>query len=183
MAQLRTLYQGEERDLFRVLLNAVSSAEANLALKLLTDVVPDKILVSTCNLREVLRALPPAPFLIETNIDQLAQAAEVEHFAGGITLSITAELALVLYTAGPIVLDVALVRDGSMCFWGPDPDSDDFIGTEALDLCIDVEGLLDTVINVVARAGVPFSPKFYLSLDDWRLDHAAEAFKSLGDLF
>ena len=55
LAQLRPYFTDENRDLFRVLLNATSAAEANLALQVLSPSVPEKTLVTACNLREVLR--------------------------------------------------------------------------------------------------------------------------------
>ena len=31
--------------------------------------------------------------------------------------------------------------------------------------------------------GAVFNPKFYVSLEDWRIEYAADAFECLGDLF
>ena len=183
MAQLRTHYQGEERELFRVLLNATSPAEANLALKLLSDNVPEKILVSACNAREVLRALPKTPFILEGAQLDPGGADGFTRSLGALRQAISDEVDLVLTTAGDLVLDVILACGDSLCFWTPEPGAEDFISVCALDTVVRVEGVLDAMVRVAALSDAAFSPKFYLSLDDWRLDHAADAFKSLGDLF
>lgn len=183
LERLRSHYDGETRYLMRVLLNGTSPAEANLALDALREVVPEKVLVDACNLREVLRALPSSPFTMHVDECALAGAAGLtrgiaamnKYLADGITLSIT--------TAGNLVLDIIVRVDGKKYFWNTVPVTDDFVSSEVLDHVVKSDYLLDEVIDLARCMGVVWYPKFYLSLEDWLMETAVDAFDNLQDHF
>lgn len=183
LAQLRPHFTGESRELLRVLLNATSSAEANLALDVLRDTVPEKALVNACNLREVLRSLPTSPFAMRVDEETMAKTAGLERRIAAMRKTLPDGLELSITTAGNLVLDV-IVKDGdTKYFWNPVPIVDDFVNSEVVDLAIGSDHLLNAVIDLAHCMGVVFNPKFYLSLEDWHMDHARDVFKGLEELF
>lgn len=183
LAQLRPHYTGEDKDLLKVLLNATSAAEANLALEVLKAHVPEKALVTACNLREVLRALPSSPFAMRVDEETLAKSAGLDRRIAAMGKKLDDGLELVVTTAGNLVLDV-IVRDGDeKYFWNPVPVTDDYVNDGVLDLVIESECLLDAMIELTQAMGVVLNPKFYLSLDDWHLEYASDVIQGLGDLF
>lgn len=183
LAQLRPHYMNENRDLLRVLLNATSTTEANLALQVLRDSVPEKVLVTACNLREVLRSLPTTPFAMRVDEETLAASAGLERGIAAMGQGLPDGLELAITTAGNLVLDVIVRLDGDKYFWNPVPITDDFVHSEVADLVVNSEYLLDAVIELTTATGVVFNPKFYLSLDDWNLDNAADMLGGFDDLF
>lgn len=181
--RIRSHYAGDTRELLRVLLNSTSAAEANLALDALRENVPEKVLVGACNLREVLRALPSSPFTMRVDEPTLAEAAGLtrgiaamgKDLPDGITLSVT--------TAGNLVLDIIIRVDDHKYFWNPVPITDDFVHGEVLDRVIESDHLLDAVIDLTRCMGVVWNPKFYLSLEDWLMESAVDAYENIRDLF
>ena len=183
LGQLRPHYTDETRDLFRVLLNATSATEANLALEVLRESVPEKALITACNLREVLRALPCSPFVMAVDEHTLIKAARLEKQMAVLKKNLPGGLELVVTTAGNLVLDLIVKDHGEKYFWTPIPVTDDFVNPSIIDLVVKSGYLLDEVIDLVKHMGVVFNPKFYLSLEDFGLEYAAAAFEGLGDLF
>ena len=90
---------------------------------------------------------------------------------------------LAITTAGNLVLDIIVRHMGDKHFWNPVPITDDYVTSEVVDLCVNSEFLLDAVIELAKAMGMVFNPKFYLSIEDWFFDNAADAFGGLGDLF
>jgi hypothetical protein len=117
LAQLRPYFTDENRDLFRVLLNATSAAEANLALQVLSPCVPERTLVTACNLREVLRGLPASPFPMRVDEQTLIRTANLEKHTATLGRTLPDGLEVVVTTAGNLVLDL-IVRDGSTKYFG-----------------------------------------------------------------
>ena len=183
LATLRPHYVGETRDLMRILLNATSAAEANLALEVLKDVLPDKTLVSACNLREVLNALPSSPFPMRVDEETLARTAGLDRRIAAMGRFLPDGLELVVTTAGNLVLDIIIRDDGEKLFWNSVPVTDDFVNGPVLDLLIESDYLLHAAIELAEAMGMVFNPKFYLSLEDWHLEYASDVFEGLGDLF
>jgi hypothetical protein len=183
LAQLRPHYVDEARDLFRVLLNATSPAEANLALDVLRESVPEKVLVNACNLREVLRSLPTSPFPMRVDEDTLVKAAGLKRSIACMGKQLPDGIELAITTAGNLALDVIVRRGGEKYFWNPVPVTEDFCTTPIVDLVIESDYLLNEMIDLAHTMGVVFNPKFYLSLEDWHLDYAEDVFDGLGDLF
>jgi len=94
---------------------------------------------------------------------------------GGIELSVT--------TAGNLVLDIIVKHDTEKYFWTPIPITDNYANPNVVDLLVTSSYLLDEVIELVKCMGLVFNPKFYLSLSDFHLENAADAFEGMEDLF
>lgn len=183
LLRVRGCYESANKDLLRILLNATSSAEANLALDVLRDTFDEKDLVAACNLREVLAAIPSSPFAMRVDEETLIKTAGLRRSVAAMSKTLDDGADLVVTTAGNLVLDI-LVRDGSVkYFWNAVPVTDDFVNDQVLDLIVSSDVLLDEVIELVKCMGVVFNPKFYLSLEDWKLEHVAEMFEGLESLF
>lgn len=183
LAQLRPYYTDDTRELLRVLLNATSAAEANLVLDLLRDDVPEKVLVTACNLREVLRELPRSPFAMAVDTDTLVNVAGLERNIAALQKRLEDGVELAVTTAGNLVLDVIVKQDAEKYFWTPIPVVDDFVNPSVVDLVIEHESLLDEIIALVKNMGIVFNPTFYMSLEDFALENASDAFAGLGALF
>jgi hypothetical protein len=63
------------------------------------------------------------------------------------------------------------------------PITDNFLTPAVLELVVESDHLLDGMIELAKAMGLVFNPPFYLSLEDWRMDHAADMMQALGDLF
>jgi len=183
LATLRPHLTGENRELMRILLNATSAAEANLALEVLKGDLPDKTLVAACNLREVLNSLPSSPFSMRVDEETLCRIAGLDRRIAAMGRMLPDGLELVVTTAGNLVLDIIIRRDHEKYFWNPVPVTDDFVNPAVLDLIFESEYLLQAAIDLAIAMGVVFNPKFYLSLEDWHLEYASDVFEGLGDLF
>jgi len=184
LAHLRPHYTDETRDLFRVLLNATSIAEASLALQELRDVVPEKALITACNLREVLHALPRSPFTMRVDEETLRRTFGLDKDVAALSKDLPDHLVLVMMTAGNLVLDFIVKDHGEKHFWTPIPMRDDCVNPDVVDLVVSSGYLLDEVIELAKCMGCVFNPRFYLSLEDWLDEHAAEVMDSLiGELF
>jgi quinol monooxygenase YgiN len=183
LAQLRPHYNDETRDLFRVLVNATSAAEANLALDVLRQLVPEKPLVTACNLREVLRALPSSPFTMRVDEATLQRTARLDRHIAALRKELPGNIELIVTTAGNLVLDIIVKHDGRKYFWTPVPVVDDYVNPEVVDLVVTSGYLLDEVIDLAKCMGVVFNPKFYLSLEDWCMEYAADVMQGIDDLF
>ncbi len=183
LSAVRTYFEDDARELLSVIMNSTSNVEANLALQVLREQVPEKVLVSACNIREVLASLPSSPFAMRVDEETLMKSAELTRNIATFERRLDDGLLLAVTTAGNLVLDV-IVKDGDeKYFWNSVPIEDDFITDEVLGLVIDSEHLLDAVVRLVQAMGLVFNPRFYLSLEDWALDYAEDAFSALSDLF
>jgi hypothetical protein len=152
LALLRPYYTAENREMFRVLLNATSAAEAALALHVLDSDVPEKPLVTACNLREVLRSMPVSPFAMHVDEETLLRSASLEKQTATLGRTLPDGLELVVTTAGNLVLDV-LVKDGpAKYFWTPIPVVEDFVNPDVVDLLVESDHLLDGAIGLVKYA-------------------------------
>lgn len=180
---LRAHYAGEKRYLLRVLLNSTSAAEASLALDALRPMMPEKVIVHACNLREVIRALPSSPFTMRVDEETLAKAAGMSRHIAVLSKELPDGLVISLTTAGNLVLDIIIRTDAEPYFWNPVPISDDYISGAVLDHLIESDHLLTEIIELTNIMGLVFNPKFYLSLEDWLFECAADAYEDIRDLF
>ena len=183
LTQLKPHVTFANRELFDVLLNATSAAEATLALELLRETVPEKALVSACNLREVIKAFPSSPFPMHVDEETLTKTAKLEKNIACLRKFLPDGIELAVTTAGNLVLDIVLKVGADKFFWSPVPVTDEFVNPTTIDLILESDYLLDEVIELVKCMGLVFNPKFYLSIDDYRLEHMADAFLDLEVLF
>lgn len=183
LGRVRAHYQGETRDLLKVLLNTTSVAEASLALDAMRDLVPEKDLVVALNLREVVRTLPSSPFTMRVDESTLADTAGLTRGIAMMTKELPDGIAVAITTAGNLVLDVIIRTDDEKYFWNPVPITDDYVSPDVLDYVVESDYLLDEIIELTHCMGVVWNPKFYLSLEDWLLEWAADAYEDICDLF
>lgn len=186
IAEVRPFFHGPEREFLRVLLNSDSPAEANLALGLLRESVPEKNLVTAVNLREALKDLPACPFPMAVEIDTLARVAHLTKEKGAWVRSFAdsgGDFDLLVVSEGNLCFDIVVRLGDRNVFWTPLPRDGEIIHPELVEPLIDHETLLGQVVELVKDMGMPFSPTFYLSLDDWLLEYAEDSMDDLGKLF
>lgn len=186
LSALRPHYAGEQRELLRILLNAASAAEADFALHILRDLMSDKDLLAAVNIREALRELPACPSPMAVDMQTLIRVARLARDRsawyrwfddpGG-------DFGIEVLGDGNLCYDIIISVGARNVFWTPHPRNGAIIHPDALDLVMTHETLLQEMIGMNVAMGLPFSPTFYLSLDDWMLEYAQEAMNDLDRLF
>lgn len=181
---LRPHYGSHNRELLCTLLNARNVAETNLALDVLKSEVAAKTLVKACNMREVLQSVPATPFPMRVDETTLERALGLDRRMAALSKRLADGTELTITTAGNLVLDL-IVRDssGEPHYWTPIPATNDFVNPPVLDLLVNSTCLLGEVIELIRGMGVVFNPKFYLSLEDFCLEYASDAFDAIEDMF
>lgn len=186
IGEIRTYYRGAERELLRVLLNASSIAETNLALGLLRASVPEKVLLSAINLRDVLSQVPACPFPMAVDMETVVRVAKLKRDRSAWVRSFAdagGDFDIVVLGEGNLCYDLIVHSGDRHLFWSPIPRRDDIIHPDMLDPLLGHETLLRRIIELVQDMGMVFSPPFYLSLDDWLLEYAEDTMDDLGKLF
>lgn len=175
-----------EEDLVRIVLNARSRVEANLALGMLRESsLSERVLVAALNLREVLDSLPGYPCSMAVDDSTLAKIAGLkkDRSAWMKTVKDDPGIKLSISTAGNFCFDLVVRVDGRNIFWTAPSAEEDFVHPELLDVCLEREALLPAVIDLVKNMGLVFNPRFYMSVDDWNLDHLQGSFTDFQALF
>jgi len=183
LARIRQHYTPDTKYLYRILLNATSVVEANIALDLLLKHVPERDLTVAVNLREAIKALPASPFSMAIDEQTLMRVANMEKHMAVFKKTLPDGYDLVVTTAGNLVLDLIVIHDGHKIFWTPVPIKGDYVTPELIDHLITSDHLFPEAVNLVQAMGLVFNPTLYLSLDDWHLEYAAETMAGLGELF
>jgi hypothetical protein len=183
LQQIRPHYTPETKELYKIVLDATSVVEANIALDLLQQSVPKKALVTAINLREVFKALPPSPFAMAVDEHTLIKVAGLTKELAVLKKTTTDGYEIVITTAGNLVLVLIVKRNGQKYFWTPVPVTSDFVNPALIPHLIKSDELLDEIVELIKAMGIVFNPTLYLSLDDWHLEYAQETMDGLGDLF
>lgn len=187
IGELRRHWASEERrELLAVLLDACSPAEANLALGLLVERMTPRALIAAVNLREVLATLPAYPRIMAVDVATLAEIAGYRKDRACYVRPFDdprGAYEVVFMGDGNLCYDVLLTAEGSSAYWTPARMEEDFVTPAALALVLERETLLAAVVDLAMSMGVVYSPRFYMSLDDWRLEYAEDAIDDLGSLF
>ena len=183
LSRIRQHYNADTKYLFRILLNATSVVEANIALDLLLKTVPERDLASAINMREVIKSLPASPFTMPVDEQTLVKVAGLRKNLAALERSTIDGYDIVVTTAGNLVLDLIVKHEDEKYFWTPVPRTSDFVSSELIDHIIGSDFLLPNVVDLVQDMGLVFNPTIFLSIDDWHLDYAAETMQDLGDLF
>lgn len=183
---IRPHYFGEHHEMLRIVLNAVSPVEADLALGLVEPHLPPRALVTALNLREALAELPrcpiPMPIDFETlsGIWRLGRLGDAWHRGladpGG-------DYDLLLLGNGNLCLDIVVRNEGKSRYWMPADPENDFVNPAVLDLLISRETLVGQMVDLVKAMGLPFQPSFYFSLHDWHMEYADRIFGEIEDTF
>jgi hypothetical protein len=186
LLELRVRAESEDGSLIRAVINSTSATEVGVAVGLLCDVVSRRTLVSALNLREILAELPSAPFMMAVDFAGLARIESLER-RGQSWVKLLGE--------GPAAPEIEIIGQGNLCydmvvrvgerssFLKPAPVGADFIRPEALELCLEDEDLLRGVIELTRSMGVVQNPRFYITVEDWQMEHAEESMRGLSDLF
>lgn len=185
LAQTR-LHYSSDPDLYRVVLNAVSWVEANLAVELLSESVPEKALVTVANIREAVKELPRCPTPMAIDFEDLARVWSLERLGSAWARSFEDErggFTILLLGDGNYCYDIVVRADGQTLMWMPRNSEDDFLNPDVLDLIMEHPPVLGHVIELLQAMGLPFYPTFYLSLEDWRQEYAQTMFEEIVDIF
>ena len=174
-----------EEDLMHVVVNARSRVEANLALGILRETMKERVLVAALNLREVLDSLPGYPCSMAIDETTLARVAGFTKDRSAWTkqLEDDPEITFGISTAGNFCFDLVVTIDGRQTFWTPPLAEEDFVNPELLSACLERDALLPAVIALTEDMGLVFNPRFYMSIDDWNLDHLQESFEDFQSIF
>lgn len=183
LSTLRTYYVGDTADLMRVAMNARSLTEANLAFELLRELIPEKACVAVCNVREVLRELPIAPFAMRVDEPTLVATLGLTAGVASLEKHFDDDTGYSVLTAGNLVMDLVVHGRGERFYWNPSYGNDDLVDPGALDIAVRSDRLLPGLIELADGMGLVCNPKFYLSTSDWHLEHASDMFNGLGELF
>jgi hypothetical protein len=186
LADLATRTGNEEGSLIRSAVNATSTTEAGFAVGLLGDTMPQRTLVAALNLREILRELPESPFTMRTDFDTLAKVSELQHRGQSWVKTLGREASapeIELLGQGNLCYDVIVRVGDASSFLKPGPVNGDFVKPAALELLLENEDLLREIIDLTQAMGVVHNPRFYMTVEDWQMEHAAESLAGLADLF
>jgi len=172
-------HYASDPDLNRVVLNATSWVEANLALELLTESLPEKALVTIANIREAVKELPRCPLSMSLDFDSLAQVWNLEREGMGWVRSFedtAGNYSIVLLGEGNFCYDIIVRTDHRTLMWMPKSSEEDFLNPDIIDLIMERPTVLGNVVELLKAMGLPFYPTFYLSLEDWRQEYAQVIF-------
>lgn len=184
---LRALAATDNGDLLRTLVNSVSQVEAGLALGIMRDRnVPDRTLVKALNLRETLIELPASPFPMRVDFEGLSKICGLSHRLGCYHKNCAdtkGRFRLELLGQGNLCYDMVVSVGKRKAFLKPAPIGADYVRPGALDMLLSREDMLREIIEIVRSMGMVFNPNFYMSVDDWLMEHAAESILGIEDLF
>lgn len=175
-----------DRDLHRVVLNATSWVEANLAADLLAESIPEKALVTVANIREAIKELPRCPMPMSLDFEGLAAVWGLVREGSAWTRSFedpAGSYAILLLGDGNYCYDIVVRTETQTLMWMPRNRDDDFLNPDVIDLMMERPTLLRNVIELLQAMGLPFYPSFYLSLEDWRQEYAQTMFEECVGLF
>lgn len=185
LAELRTRAASDDGSLICAAINSASSAEAGVAVGLLSDAVSRRTLAAALNLREVLAELPASPFAMPMDFAVLSRAARLERIGQSWVLPVDAQegASVEIIGQGNLCYDIVVHLGERSAFLKTSPPGADIVTPAALALLLESEELLRAVIGLVEVMGVVHNPRFYFTVDDWQIEHAAESFQDLSDLF
>ncbi len=178
------LATGEHAQLARVLMNSRSAAEANLALALLREQIPDAGLVEMANIRELLAAIPIPPFATGCELTMLARVLDYEVTDTGVRQAFDSDegvFGLEFVGEGNRIDKIlALTVAGRAEIIAAE---DELLGDRAVEMILHYGAIADRLIEAMLVLGVQFSPRFYLSVSDYVMENARSSSLELGGLF
>ena len=168
--------RGQESDLVRTLVNARSTSEANLALVVLKDLVPDDSLVFFVNLRELLSELPPTPFSAGCELEILERVLGYEKGPGSYRRAFYSKggvFGLEFFGEANRVDRIEIVSlDAHIVLREAE---DELVESDALETFLEYEDLGDTIVEALRNLGMPLSPRFYYTVADYVMENGAES--------
>jgi hypothetical protein len=178
LERIRSHYASDP-DLSRVVLNAASWVEANLAVEVMNESATEKTLVTAANIREVIRELPRCPLAMAIDFEGLARVWGLEREGNAWARSFPDDggsFSVVLLGEGNYCYDIVVRTDDSTHMWMPNDRDGDFVNPEVIDLVIERPSILGAIVELTEAMGLPFYPMFYMSLEDWRQEYAQDVF-------
>lgn len=187
LEEARCLYAADP-ELHRIVLNATSWVEANLAVELLSGEVPERALVTAANIREVIKELPRCPLAMAVDVETLGRIFGLERDGTGWQRTFAdeaGEYTIVLLGEGNYCYDIVVRADERTLMWMPSNSEEDYLNPDVVDLIMERPTVLGNVVALAQAIGLPFYPTFYLSLEDWRQEYVQlavdEVVSFLGD--
>lgn len=173
-------------DLTRVVINAVSWVEANLAVELLAESCPSRALVTATNLREIVKEMPTLPMAMAVDFETLARVWELEREESAWVRTFDGAgegFSVVLLGEGNYCYDIAVRVDGHALMLMPHDRDGDFLNPDIVDLMVDRPAVLARMVELLEAMGLPFYPMFYMSVEDWRQEYAQVIFAEVIEQF
>lgn len=176
--------RGEHGDLVTVLVNSRSKLEANLAVVMLRDLIPESELVGLCNLRELLAAIPVAPFVCASELGSLERVLGYTHFKGSWSRLVrgSGTLAGLEFVGDGNRVDEIVLHVGHQRIALSAGDTD-FIDADVVDILLRIGSLGTALVEGLRVLGTDISPPFYLSVTDYVVENAAQTLGDFGGLF
>ena len=174
-----------EAELARMVVNARSAAEMQLALGVLRAELPESELLDLANVRESLADIPVPVFRTGAELSILERAAgwECEGRSFRTERSSGAGLfGLEFVGDGNAVEEMAVWADGGRLVLHGE-DSGEFVSQPVLDLMFEHDTLLDAVVEALRLLGVGYLPRFHMSLEEFTLENVADGIAELNGLF
>lgn len=173
-----------DAELVRILLNAKSSVEVNLALALLRQNISEDALVRLVNLREVLADVPTPPFTSGIELGVLGRTLGYERTERSWRTFVDVPdgvCGLEFIGDGNAVAGIVLhTLEGRVVLHGA---ADSIVSPAALEVLMRHRELADALLDALRELGMPIAPLFYLSMDDYLAEHAREGIEEFSRLF
>ncbi len=174
-----------EAELARMVVNARSAAEMQLALGVLRGELAEGELLDLANVRESLADVPVPVFRTGAELSMLervagwawegrALRAECTSTAGAYGLEFVGD--------GNAVEEIA-VWVGDERFSWHEKDSGEFVTEQVLEAILEHDTLFDTVVEALRLLGVGYLPRFHMSLEEFTLENVADGIAELNGLF
>lgn len=172
-------------ELVAALLSADSNADAVVSFTLLRDTIPGDDLVQLVNLREVLFALPEAPFRTGEDLGLLVRSGGYEA---------TARSYRRRFESSHGVFGLEFVGQGRQCegifVHTPacrmqlEPSGQYCLDPEMITLFVRHHIVLDALLEALELLGLPLAPVIYMTVEDFLAEHGSAAVtEAFGDLF
>ena len=185
LSDVRSEYRSDP-DLLRVVLNATSWVEASLGVDVLAESMTPRTLVKFANIREAIKELPRCPMGMPIDFEGLARIWNLEREGMAWVRPFedpAGDYSVVLLGEGNFLYDIVIRADGRTLMWMPQRSEDDFLNPDVVDLIMERPTVLGNVIDLLQAMGLPFSPLFYMSLEDWRQEYAQAVFEDVAQGF
>ncbi len=175
---------GDSGELVRVLLNSRSRAEANLAVTLLGDHLPERDIVHIANIRELIAELPIPPFAVPWELGMLRRILGYESSTDGVRMAFDCDggvFGIEFLGEGNSVQRIALLTvAGRVELASADQE---ILNPKAVELLFIYEELADRLVEALTVLGLTLSPRFYMSVKDYVYENAHEVLLELEGLF
>ncbi len=183
---IRQLIRTDADGLLSTIINSTCITDAGLAVSGMRISVPERTVVGALNLRATLEEFPASPFPMRTDMEQLVRVENLRQDRSSWVKDDSGEdgpFCIEVLGQGNLCYDIVLAADGERAFFKPGPVGDHFVDAHALELLMRHDGLLRGVTDLIHSMGIVFNPAFYMTIEEWQFEHAAESLGELSELF